>query len=335
MGIERLVVIGASSGGIEAVSALVRALPPDFGAALCVVIHTAPQSPGVLPRILDVAGPLQALHPRDGQRMEPGVIYVAPPDHHLLVEPGVLRLSRGPRENRFRPAIDPLFRSAAQVYGPRAIGVVLSGNLDDGTAGLGTIKQLGGFAIVQDPEDALYPSMPASAMTHVAADLCLPADEIGGALVRLLELSVHATAGEVARALEVEVMIAKGEDPIEVGIEELGTPSPYSCPDCQGVLREVSDGGRVRYRCHTGHAYSTLSLLAASDEGVEEALYKAIRALEEANMFLRHAARGEADPTLTSRLETHAARALADTGVLREMVTSRQRLTLHPSRDDA
>lgn len=328
MAIDRLIVIGGSSGGIEAVSTVIATLPAYLPAAVCVVIHTAPQSPGVLARIFDKAGPLRAIHPTNGERLKPSVIYVAPSDHHLLVEPGVLRLSRGPKENRFRPAIDPLFRSAAQVYGPRVIGVVLSGNLDDGTAGLGTITQLGGLAIVQDPSDALFPSMPASALKHVAVEHCLPVREIGPALLRLLALSVHATAAEVARALEVEVMIAKGMDPLEVGIENLGEPSRFACPDCHGVLRELTDGDRRRYRCHTGHAYSAQSLMAASDEGIEEALWNTIRALEEADMFLRHAASRESDARLASRLVTQAEQAAAETRVLRELVTNRQRLVL-------
>src|SRR3954454_10492779 len=163
----RIVVLGTSSGGIEALRTVVAPLPEDFPAALCVVMHTAPEAPGVLPEILDRVSRLVAIHPRDGERIKAGRIYVAPPDYHLILEPGRLRVTKGPRENRFRPAIDPLFRSAAQVFGPGAIGVLLTGSLDDGTAGLWAVKQLGGVAIVQDPRDALFPGMPQNAIDHV------------------------------------------------------------------------------------------------------------------------------------------------------------------------
>src|SRR5687767_3732333 len=157
MAVDRIVVIGASAGGVDALRAIVAALPADFPAPICVVVHTSPQSPSILDQILDRAGPLTAAAACNGERIRPGRIYVAPPDCHLVIEPGVLRVTRGPKENRFRPAVDPLFRSAAQVYGPAATGVVLTGNLDDGTAGLWAIKQLGGISIVQDPADALFP----------------------------------------------------------------------------------------------------------------------------------------------------------------------------------
>src|SRR5436190_23370092 len=161
---NQIVVVGTSAGGIEALRTLAAALPADFRAPMCVVMHTAPQSPGVLHEILSRSGPLVATLACSGERLRAGRVYIAPPDHHLLVEPGKLRVTKGPKENRFRPAIDPLFRSAAQVYGPRAIGVVLTGSLDDGSAGLWAVKQLGGTAVVQDPADALYPAMPQNAM---------------------------------------------------------------------------------------------------------------------------------------------------------------------------
>ena len=198
---NRLVVIGASAGGIEALRELVRSIPPTFPAPLCVVLHLAPDSPGLIPDILGRAGPLRALHPSDRQRLEAGTIYVAPPDHHLLVEPGRLRVTKGPRENRFRPAIDPLFRSAAQVYGPAAIGIILTGNLDDGTAGLWTLKQMGGIAIVQDVNDAMFPSMPASAANHVDVDYSVPLDQVPGLLVQLVGLPRGTTRPSSRRRL--------------------------------------------------------------------------------------------------------------------------------------
>src|SRR5687767_8151066 len=182
---NRIVVIGTSAGGIDALRTIAAALPADFPAPIAVVMHSAPDSPGVLHEIIDRAGPLSALRARNGQRLEAGRIYVAPPDRHLLIEPGRVRVTRGPKENRFRPAIDPLFRSAAQVYGPAAIGVILTGNLDDGTAGLWAMKKLGGTAVVQDPSDALFPSMPTSALTHVPVDHCVPLSEMVPLLARL------------------------------------------------------------------------------------------------------------------------------------------------------
>src|SRR5215217_5625120 len=185
MSVTRVVVVGASSGGIDALTQLAAALPAEFPAAVCVVLHTSPQSPGVLDGILDRAGPLPARAVRGGERPKPGHIYVAPPDQHLVLEPNRLRLTKGPRENRFRPAVDPLFRSAAQVFGPAAIGVVLTGNLDDGAAGLWTIKQLGGVAIVQEPDDALFPSMTRSALEYTPVDYRVSLADIAPLLVRL------------------------------------------------------------------------------------------------------------------------------------------------------
>src|SRR4051812_48773078 len=170
MRVNQIVVIGTSSGGVDALRTIVAALPQDFPAAICVVMHTSPESPGILSDLLDRSGPLKTVTPQPKERFTPGTIYVAPPDFHMLVEPGGLRLTKGPKENRFRPAVDPLFRSAAQVYGPAVIGVILSGNLDDGTAGLWAIKQLGGVTIVQDPRDAVYAGMPESAIRHVDVD---------------------------------------------------------------------------------------------------------------------------------------------------------------------
>src|SRR4051812_13963699 len=244
---KQLVVVGASAGGIEALRAVVAGLPPDFAAPICVVLHTAPQSPGVLDAILSRAGPLPATNARDQERLVPGHIYVAPPDYHLLIEPGRVRVTKGPRENRFRPAIDPLFRSAAQVYGPAAIGVVLTGNLDDGTAGLWAVKQLGGTAIVQHPDDALFPAMPTSALRHVKVDYSVPLPELPPLLVKLTsEVPAESVAVPVPPAMEVEVKIAKEEHPVDAGLGGIAKPSVYACPECHGVLLQLEEGGRVR-----------------------------------------------------------------------------------------
>jgi two-component system, chemotaxis family, protein-glutamate methylesterase/glutaminase len=288
MPVKQLVVIGASAGGIEALRTLVAGLPATFSAPICVVLHTSPQSPGVLDAILSRAGALQATNARDGERLAGGHIYVAPPDYHLTVEPGRVRVTKGPRENRFRPAIDPLFRSAAQVYGPNAIGVILTGNLDDGTAGLWAVKQLGGTAIVQDPEEALFPAMPTSALRHVSVDFSVSILELPPLLVQLTsEVEQEPVAVPVPPAVEVEVKIAKEEHPLAAGLGEIAKPSVFACPECHGVLLQLEEGGRIRFRCHTGHAYSVDSLVSGIADGVEEALWNAIRALEEAEMLFK------------------------------------------------
>ena len=284
-----IIVIGASSGGIEALRTLVGDLSPDFTASILIVQHTSPQSPGVLASILDRAGALPASNASDKEPIQPGHIYVAPPDYHLIIEPGIMRISRGPKENRFRPAIDPLFRSAAQIYGPRAIGVILTGNLDDGTAGLYTIKQLGGTAIVQDPKEAPSPSMPLSALSHVKVDFCVTLREIAPLLAQLTFTSAEEKGvSAVPKELGIEVKIAKAANAIEAGVQSLGTPSSFTCPECHGSLLQIKEGARFRFRCHTGHAYSFDSLLAELSERIEESLWITIRSIEESALMLHH-----------------------------------------------
>jgi two-component system, chemotaxis family, protein-glutamate methylesterase/glutaminase len=284
---RKLVVIGASAGGIDALRELVASLPAEFPAPIAVVLHTSPHSPGVLHDILMRSGPLPAVSPRSGERLRPGRIYVAPPDFHLLIEPGVVRLTKGPRENRFRPAIDPLFRSAAQVYGPNAIGVILTGSLGDGTAGLWAIKRLGGMAVVQDPEDALFPSMPQNAIRHVQADYVVPLHEIATLLVSLVTTARVAEPPVTSPDLDVEIRIAKEEDPIQAGVLAIGRPSTFACPECHGVLMQIAEAGRLRFRCHTGHAYSAESLLTEISDQIEVALWNTIRTMQEGALLLR------------------------------------------------
>ncbi|MFL6255423.1 MAG: chemotaxis protein CheB [Pyrinomonadaceae bacterium] len=286
-----IIVVGASAGGVEALRSLVAGLPEEFSGSLFVVMHTAPDSPGVLASILDRAGPLVARHAANRERIQPGHIYVAPPDMHLLLEPGLMRLSRGPRENRFRPAIDPLFRSAAQVYGPRVVGVILTGGLDDGTSGLWTVKRLGGVAVVQNPDEAFMSSMPLNALAQVEVDYTLRLAEIPPLLVRLTSLTLAAQGGyEVPEELDIEVNIAKADGAFQEGVTKLGTPSVFTCPECHGTLLQLKENGRTRYRCHTGHAYSTDSLLADLSEDIEATLWSAIRSIAESVMLMRHMA---------------------------------------------
>lgn len=287
----RIVVIGTSSGGIEALKVIAAALPRDFPAPICIVVHVSAESPGILDRILSRAGVLPATTARSGERLQAGHIYVAPPDHHLLVEPGVLRITKGPKENRFRPAIDPLFRSAAQVYGPDVIAMLLTGNLDDGVAGLWTIKQLGGIAIVQDPAEALFPALPANALRHVNVDHVAPLSDIGRLLVQVVAAPVEARErAPVPAQVDVEVRVAKEENAVDAGIERVGEPSSFTCPDCHGVLLRMKEAGPICFRCHTGHAYSSRSLVAAISQGIEDALWSATRALEEGGLLLQQLA---------------------------------------------
>lgn len=285
-----IIVIGASAGGIDPIRTILSGLPADFPGSLFVVVHTSPDAPGVLDVILSRAGALPATLATDGKRIAPGRVYVARPDHHLLIEPGHLRLTRGPKENRFRPAVDPLFRSAAQTYGPRVIGIILSGGLDDGTSGLRTVKQLGGTTIVQDPGEAWAPSMPQSALQHVRPDHVLPAGEIAPLLIRLTAGADVEEGGHVVpEEVKIEVDIAKEVKATDVGVLQLGNPSIYACPECHGVLLEMKDHSPARFRCHTGHGYTLESLVSEMDDMIEDSLWSAIRALEERAMLMRRA----------------------------------------------
>ncbi|HKR00103.1 MAG TPA: chemotaxis protein CheB [Pyrinomonadaceae bacterium] len=236
---------------------------------------------------------MPASNAKDWERIEQGHIYVAPPDHHLLLESsGYMRVTRGPRENRFRPAVDPLFRSAAHAYGPRVAGVILTGWLDDGTAGLWAVKERGGTTIVQHPDDAYAPAMPLNAIKHVEVDHILSLKQIAPLLVRL----ANAPAGEegarpVSEEMETEVKIAREDNALESGIMNWGEPSVYACPECHGVLLQLKEGKNMRFRCHTGHAYSVDSLLAEFAEKTEESMWNAIRAIEEGVLLMHDLAK--------------------------------------------
>lgn len=274
-----LVVVGASAGGVEALSRLVADLDPDLDAAVLVVLHVSPGE-SLLPKILGRAGKLPAAHAEDGERLVAGRIYVAPPDRHLLVSDGRVRVVRGPQENGHRPAIDPLFRSAALAYGRRAIAVVLSGSLDDGAAGCQTVERHGGTVVVQDPEDASYPSMPLHAIAEDNPDCVVGLAKIGAAVndgvERVSALPVEEPKDD-QDAQEVEVAEFAFDSAIGM---RLGEESPYSCPTCNGVLREVADE-TLRFRCRVGHAFGADSLLHAQSETIDDALWVALRALQE------------------------------------------------------
>lgn len=272
-----VIAIGASAGGVEALRAVVRSLPPDLGASVLVVLHVAQAGTSVLPEILSRAGVLPVATALDGEPLLHGRVYVAPPGCHLLVEGNVVRLSRGPRENGHRPAIDSLFRSVAEAFGARAAGVILSGMLDDGTAGLHEIKRQGGIAIVQDPATAMYPGMPRSAAEHVGVDALLQLEDVAPALAHIADRSAGSHGGDSVpdRQPSSDAQLSNGN----------GTR--FTCPDCGGVLFEYGDGPVHRFACSVGHAYSLESLVDGQAVQVEGALWAAVRILEDRVILLR------------------------------------------------
>jgi two-component system chemotaxis response regulator CheB len=295
-----LIVIGASAGGVETLRRVVAGLPPDLPAAICVVVHIAPTSPSALAYILERAGPLTASQAADGDPLRPGTILVAPPDHHLVIEDGRARLNVGPRENGHRPAVDALFRSAAAERGGRVIGVILSGNRDDGAAGMAAIKAGGGGTIVQDPDEALYPGMPANAIANVAVDAVVPSDQIAEAIATLVQSDdpplSGAEGGDVWTAADVAAM---------------------ACPECGGVLVAGRQAGVEQWRCQVGHRYSQDSLADAQAASVEAALWLAIRALHERSDLLARLAhrcdeRGQPRSARSFRTKARDAREQAD-----------------------
>jgi two-component system chemotaxis response regulator CheB len=274
-----VVVVGASAGGVEALQALVSRLPADLPAAVLVVLHVPRSAPSALARILDRAGPLPAHTAEDGERLRRGRVYVAAVDRHLLVIDGRVRLSPGPTENGHRPAIDPLFRSAARAYGPRVIGAVLSGSRDDGAAGLAAISRAGGLVLVQDPADALHASMPRAALERVAADHVAPAAKLGDLVGELSRIEVAEAVPRSDARLDGEVAMA---DFAELTTDDLGAePAGYGCPSCGGALYELGGSPVPSFRCRVGHAWSPDSLLEEQAVALESALWIALRALEE------------------------------------------------------
>lgn len=288
MGKRNIFVIGASAGGFDALRTIVKGLPPDLDASIFIVWHIGTDTRGLLPEVLNKLGTIHAANARDYESIKSNRIYVAPPDHHLLVEEGQVRLTKGPKENRFRPAIDPLFRSAAYTYGNRVTGIILSGGLDDGTAGLWRIKDSGGIAVVQDPKDAEVPSMPENALRAVTIDYCLPIDEIANLIVKLSSEYVTEELNSKDGNTKIEIDIAAGRSSLSRNSLDLGILSPYSCPECHGVLAKIVDGKLTRFRCHTGHAYSPDTLIATLTQKVEDSLYSAMRGMDESVFLMNH-----------------------------------------------
>jgi two-component system, chemotaxis family, protein-glutamate methylesterase/glutaminase len=277
MASKDMIVIGSSAGGVDALQRLCAALPADLPACVFIAQHLSPSARSMLPLLLDRAGPLRAVTPVDGQEIEAGHIYVAGPDNHMLIREGRLLMRRGPYENRTRPAANALFRSAAVHYGGRVIGVVLTGLLDDGTDGLIAIKAAGGTSVVQDPEDAEWPSMPRNALKRDHVDQVTKLGDLASLLVRL----AHEEAGPSIPLPEeylIEDRIAAQEFAVmEPDIVTPGRPSHISCPDCGGVLNQVVMEDEIRFRCQVGHAFTPLGLADAQNQELERALGIAVR----------------------------------------------------------
>lgn len=322
-----IIVIGASAGGVEAVRIVVSALPADLPAAVFVVVHFPAHSRSVLPQILERAGPLPAAHAVDGERIRHGRIYVAPPGRHLLIEDGVVRLVRGPRENGTIPAVDPLFRSAARWHRRAVVGVVLSGNLDDGTAGLSAIKHRGGVAVVQDPAEALYDGMPRSAVENAVVDHVVPLNEIPGLLGMLARTPPDGNDDPREDDMDERIHIESDITAMrpEPAAEEThpGHVSGYTCPECHGALWEIEESGGVRFRCRVGHGFTMDAMLSEHGRDVEAALWTGFRALRERaalcrRMGERMAARGQ--HAMAARQHEEAAEAERRAALLRQVL---------------
>ena len=284
---RNVIVVGGSAGAVEPLMVLVGNLPRELAAAVCIVLHLGNRQ-SMLPELFRQVGPLPAGWAADGDPLQPGHIYVAPPDHHLLVTPGHVRLSRGPRENRTRPAVDPLFRSAAEAYGPAVVGVILSGMLGDGAAGFSAIKRQGGTTVVQDPEDAQYPSMPLTALANVTVDHRLPADAMADLLTRLVESRTPMAATPVPVRHAQPNATSKGTE--MDGDYQLGEPSALTCPECGGALKESRMDSLPYYTCHIGHRFAGPEMDAAQFQMMEQALEIALRALNERAALCRRMA---------------------------------------------
>ncbi|WP_417582965.1 chemotaxis protein CheB [Nitrincola sp.] len=295
-----LIVIGASAGGMAALKKLVTQFPQDFPAPVFIVTHMSADTTGdVLVNALNESSQLTCVHAQDKQAFKSGNIYLAPSDQHMLIVKGKILVTKGARENRSRPAIDPLFRSAAVAYGNRVIGIILTGYLDDGTSGMMAIKRCGGVCIAQDPEEASYPDMPQSVIANVGADYCLPVAEMGAVLSDLLSRELPENK-PVPEDIIIEAKIAQRVLSDLPAVEALGDQVPYNCPDCGGVLWQMTEGKLLRYRCHTGHAFTSSVLLAQQTVKIEETLWVALRMFEERQNLLVTMSKNESKQSSSS-----------------------------------
>ncbi|MHC2438781.1 chemotaxis protein CheB [Bradyrhizobium sp. USDA 4451] len=275
-----IIVIGGSAGATAPLRDILSRLPADLPAAIFIVLHIPAHGIGILSTVASAAGKLPVRQAESGMVIENGHVYLAAPDHHLLIHDGHIVLGRGPRENLVRPAIDPLFRSAALHYGARVIGVVLSGLLSDGASGLSVIKRCGGLALVQDPKDAISDEMPLRALEATTVDLCVPGARLGDVLSDLVREQAGASL-PIPPEIALEVQIAAGERVGSDTLANVADPAPLTCPGCGGVLSELKAGHPLRFRCQVGHAYTADALAKEQESRVDEALRVALRIIGE------------------------------------------------------
>ena len=315
-----VIVIGTSAGGLKALSAVLRELPAGIGAAIFVVQHLAADRKSELPKLLGDITDLPVRSPADEEAFLPGHVYVAAPDYQLLVNADRVRVLRGPQENRFRPSIDALFRSAARAHGSRVIGMVLTGYLDDGTVGLQTIKKRGGITVVQDPAEAEYPSMPRMALRYVDVDYTVPISEAGALLIRLVaEPPALQDDFPTTPAIEIESNIAEqlmNTREFLENVERIGERTTYTCPDCNGAIWQIGDEEPLKLRCHVGHSFTGEVFTAEQSQNIETALWTAIRIMEEKVTFSRQLAERKRQQNLHDESDAYEAEANAvDTAV--------------------
>jgi two-component system, chemotaxis family, protein-glutamate methylesterase/glutaminase len=329
-----IVVIGGSAGSIEALQTIMASLPPGFPASIFIVVHVPADYPNLLAKVLSRSSYLPATNPGDLEQIQHAHIYVARPDHHLTIEDGRVRVQRGPRENRHRPAIDPLFRTAAREYGPRVIGIVLSGLQDDGSAGLYAVKQRNGIAIVQEPRDSISSEMPRRALTYASPHYILRTRDIAPSLIELVNASKSAMGKKNFKSKKPNGKNHKNRIAVSAALERpavnlsaayseegTGTPSVFACPECHGVLWELRDNKMVHFRCRVGHSFGPESLATELSMASEAALWAALRALEEKAAMQRRMAKGMGQDSMTSRrlLDQSAADA-ANARLIRDMI---------------
>ena len=289
-----IIVIGTSAGGLKALSAVLREIPAGIGAAIFIVQHLSANRESYLPKLLGDITDLPVSSPADNETFAIGHVYVAAPDHHLLLNGDRVRVMRGPQENRYRPSIDALFRSAARSHGSRVIGMVLTGYLDDGTVGLQTIKKRGGITVVQDPREAEYPSMPTIALRYVKIDHTVPIADAGALLVRLVaEPAAAEEEFPTTPAIEIESNIAEqtmNTREFLENVEQIGHRTTYTCPDCNGAIWQIGDEEPLKLRCHVGHSFTGEVFSAEQSQNIETALWTAVRIMEEKITFSRQLA---------------------------------------------
>ena len=330
---HHVITIGTSAGGVQALKAVVRELPRNFPASIHIVQHLSGEASSNLSLLLDKVCQLPVTFAKDGESIKLGHIYLAPPDFHLMLDAGRMRVIRGPRENRMRPAIDPLFRSAAVTYRSYVTGVILTGMLDDGTAGLQAIKACGGMTIVQDPDDAAYSSMPQSAIANVEVDRIVPLQEIVGILNQRVR-QTPAIVTEIPADLQLEAPITFKAITEPPTMKQIGEPVAHSCPSCGGPLwqlgKNLKANGKnqgkqplLRYRCHVGHAFTSRTLIEEQNEATEKALWIALRTLEERGRLLKNMSDRYAKAGSSALAQSHqerATEALEHSALIRDLI---------------